>query len=210
MRQLIIVCEERLRHYGDFLSQLASIDAGKDRSDIGVPSGSVSTHVWTKKEYAKNAANISSEQYILFIGNTKLFKTKRSHMIKQYSKFGMQYGWLGKQAVLFVEKAVEMKEYEKFVEYVRVHYTNVMKLIDSKSDVIITKNSTDKLQLKETKRLLNLQKFLPETIVNAPVKVLNAFTKKTNEKKIKEQEYTCLVLVFYSNGLSKFLGLSKK
>ena len=74
MKKLIIVCEERLRKYGDFLAQLISRTDDTDNMIVGVKDGAAVAQVWTEKEYTSNAAQISSEQYILFIGNTNLIK----------------------------------------------------------------------------------------------------------------------------------------
>ena len=70
MKKLIIVCEEKLRHYGDFLSQLISRKDDNESEVIGIKDGSAAAQVWNEKEYSANSAQISSEQYILFIGNT--------------------------------------------------------------------------------------------------------------------------------------------
>lgn len=210
MKKLIIVCEEKLRQYGDFLSQLVSRNDDKDGKVVGVKDGTVAAQVWTEKEYTANSAQISSEQYILFIGNSKLIKDKRSHMMKKYSEYGMKYGWLGKQAVLFVEKVVDMKEYDNFIEYAKGNQSDVAKLIELKSDVMTIPEDNDDSELKVIKKILNPVKALPAAIVNAPIRGLNVFNKIANNKKIEEQEYTCLVLVFYLNGLSEFLGISEE
>ena len=97
MKKLIIVCEEKLRAYGDFLAQLISRKDDSADSIMGIKDGSAAAQVWSDKEYASNAAQISSEQYILFIGNTKMMKEKRIHMQRKFSEYGMNYGWLGKQ-----------------------------------------------------------------------------------------------------------------
>lgn len=131
-------------------------------------------------------------------------------MMKKYSEYGMQYGWLGKQAVLFVEKVVDMKEYDNFIEYAKGNQSDVTKLIELKSDVMTVPEDNDDSESKGIKKILNPVKALPAAIVNAPIRGLNAFNKIANNKKIEEQEYTCLVLVFYLNGLSKFLGISEE
>ena len=64
MKNLIIVCEERFRQYGDFLAQLVSIEDKKD-INLGIKEGTVVAQVWSEKEYISNAAQISSEQYLL-------------------------------------------------------------------------------------------------------------------------------------------------
>ena len=58
MKKLIIVCEEKLRQYGDFLSQLVSLQDDKDNKIIGVKDGAVAAQVWTEKEYNANAPSL--------------------------------------------------------------------------------------------------------------------------------------------------------
>lgn len=210
MKKLIIVCEEKLKQYGDFLSQLVSLEDDKEDAVVGVRDGTVVAQVWTEKEYTANSAQISSEQYILFIGDSKLIKDKRLHMMKKFAEYGMQYGWLGKQAVLFVEKVVDLNEYEKFIEFARENQSNVTKLIELKSDVMTIPEKDSGEDARGIKKILNPVKPLPAAIINAPVRAVNVLNKLANNKKIEEQEYTCLVLVFYLNGLSQFIGLREE
>lgn len=205
MKKLIIVCEEKLRQYGDFLSQLVSLDDDKEGKVVGSKDGAVAVQVWTEKEYAANAAKISSEQYILFIGNSKLIKERRSHMMTKYSEYGMWYGWLGKQAVMFVEKVVDIKEYDDFIKYAKSNQADLNMKIETKSKVVFIPEDNSAV-----KKILNPIKVLPKAIVNAHIRNINAFIKAANNKKIEEQEYTCLVLLFYLNGLSEFIGLSEE
>ena len=211
MKKLIIVCEEKLRQYGDFLAQLVSLNDDKDGETIGVKDGSVAAQVWGEKDYMANSTQISSEQYMLFIGNSKLIKEKRSHMVQKYSEYGMKYGWLGKQGVLFVDEIVDVENYDSFFEYAEANQINVKKLLDVKADIMVVPeepkgNKTDK----GLKKMFNPMKSLPAAIVNAPIRGVNARNKMVNSKKIEEQEYSCLIFVFYLQGLSKFLRLSEE
>lgn len=203
MKKLIIVCEERLKQYGDFLSQLISLSDDKENNIIGVKDGSVAAQVWTEKEYNANSPQISSEQYILFIGNTKMIKDKRTHMIKKFDKYGMKFGWLGKQAVLVVDNVVDIDKYDEFIEYAKSNKSDVKKLIEVKPNT----------EIKELPENTNgFSKFfssVSNTLVNASIQSANLFNKITNNSKIEGQEYTCLVLEFYFNALADFLGLSE-
>lgn len=97
MKKLIIVCEEKYRVYGDYLAQLISLEDDTEDSTVGVKDGEVAAQVWLEKDYKANSAQLSSNQYILFIGHNKLIKEKSSHMKVAFSQYGMAYGWLGKQ-----------------------------------------------------------------------------------------------------------------
>lgn len=227
MNKIVIVCEEKLRKYGDFLAQLISIEDDTADEIIGIKDGSVAVQVWTEKEYLANAAQISSEQYILFIGNSKLIKDKRTHMNTRFSEFGMQYGWLGKQGVLYTTRVTSLEEYDNFIEYAKEHQPEISKLVEGKSKLIEAKATNEDSNKKETRRAKKL--FSPiqyglAALAYAPFggvglgmglgvgldKGLKALNNVTIYKKIEAQKYSYLTLTFYLHGLSEFLGLGDK
>ena len=184
-------------------------DVVKDKI-VGVKDGAVAAQVWSETDYTHQAVQISSEQYILFIGNSKLIKEKRYHMINKFSKYGMNYGWLGKQAVLYVDDIVDVEHYDEFIEFAKENQSDIKKLIDVKSAIMDTSDLAIDSKEKGIKQLINPLKEIQATFVNAPIRALNAINRLTNSKEIEEQEYTCLTLTFYMNGLSQFLGLSEE
>ena len=106
MKKLLIVCDDKARKYGDFLCQLISLEDDKNGAIRGTKDGEVVATVWSEKEYSDNSVKISSDQYIVFIGNSKLAREKRSHMINHFDEHGMIYSWLGKQASLNVHRVI--------------------------------------------------------------------------------------------------------
>lgn len=204
MKKLIIVCEEKLRQYGDFLSQLISLQDDKDGEVVGTKDGTVAAQVWTEKEYTANAPQISSEQYIVFIGNSKLLKEKRTYMQAKFSQYGMCYGWLGKQATLFVDHVVSFDEYDNFIALAKGHQPGVKKLVETRSEV---KASTALDKFVPVKAIMDGMVNPVLTAVNQGVKQT---IKATNNKSIEAQQYSCLTLLFYLKGLSEFLGLTEK
>lgn len=80
MKKLIIICEEKCRQYGDYLAQLISLEDDTEENTVGTKDGEVAARVWLEKDYKANSAQLSSSQYILFIGQDKLIKEKSSHM----------------------------------------------------------------------------------------------------------------------------------
>ena len=204
MKKLIIICEEKCRQYGDYLAQLISLEDDTEENTVGTKDGEVAAQVWLEKDYKANFAQLSSSQYILFIGQDKLIKEKSSHMNMEFSEYGMKYGWLGKQAVLSVEKVVEADKYESFIAYAQNYQQNVEQLIKSK----------DKQSLKAGAAAGTvgaagaLAIIFPATL--APIAIsagVKAVKKYTLNSKIKEQQYSCAVMKFYLDDLSKFLGL---
>ena len=240
MKKLIIVCEERLRRYGDFLAQLISGTDDKEGRVVGIKDGAAAAQVWTEKEYTANAAQISSEQYLLFVGNSKLIKEKRHHMLQKYSEHGMNYGWLGKQAVLFVDHILSFSEYTNFYkllsnEYAEGSQKEAVRLLPSKSEEIIEPiniveeaeeskedASTEVLEVvqpeaKEPKKVLTPFVAVGKAFkkaVDSGVKTINKvsddISAASKSKDIEDQQYTCLILLFYLDALATFLGLNEE
>lgn len=240
MKKLIIVCEERLRRYGDFLAQLISGTDDKEGRVVGIKDGAAAAQVWTEKEYTANEAQISSEQYLLFVGNSKLIKEKRHHMLQKYSEHGMNYGWLGKQAVLFVDHILSFSEYTNFYkllsnEYAEGSQKEAVRLLPSKSEEIIEPiniveeaeeskedASTEVLEVvqpeaKEPKKVLTPFVAVGKAFkkaVDSGVKTINKvsddISAASKSKDIEDQQYTCLILLFYLDALAAFLGLNEE
>ena len=197
MKKLIIVCEEKYRVYGDYLAQLISLEDDTDDNTIGIKDGEVAAQVWTEKDYNSNAAQISSAQYIVFIGNKKLIREKSSHMQVKFSEFGMTYGWLGKQAALTVNKSISANEYDDFLSYA-LQYQN-----DLKQLITIKEKKTKQGKDEKSEGKIALINALPVAI--APV--AGVFKSITLNKKIEAQQFSCAVMKFYLDALGEFLGM---
>lgn len=229
MKKLIIVCEDRLRKYGDFLAQLISSQDDMDENTVGIKDGSLAAQVWSEKEYLANQAQISSEQYILFIGNSKNLKDKHKFLMEQFSKYGMKYAWRGKQAALFVEDSLSIAEYNDFFNFTQEYQPDVVRLLGTKGEQASVAEEEKSSAEAETmtpgicyeneendrKKLVPV-KLIKNTVVDVAHNGEMAFkklgqniNKSFNNKKIEEQQYSCLTLLFYLNGLSFFLGLSE-
>ena len=82
----------KYRLYGDYLSQLISLEDDTEEQTVGTKDGEAAAQVWLEKEYLSNSAHLSSDQYLLFIGHDKLIKEKSRYMRVKFSQFGMTYG----------------------------------------------------------------------------------------------------------------------
>ncbi|MGQ5513398.1 hypothetical protein ACUJ42_02460 [Streptococcus anginosus] len=218
MKKLIIVCDEKHRKYGDYLSQFISLEDDIEDRVVGIKDGEVVTQVWSEKEYKSNAPQISSSQYILFIGKSKLIKEKGFHMKPVFSKYGMRYGWLGKQAILTVETNVSVKEYDDFLDFALAKQADIERLVEKKEN----KSFGDKVMEKSIEGALF---GVPLAVEIATVGVLGgplglfgisrvagfAGAKITEtidlKNRIREQQYSCAIMKFYLEGLSAFLGM---
>lgn len=212
MRNLIIVCEEKCRGYGDYLSQLISSEDDTEDTIVGTKDGEVAVQVWGEKDFKANQVQLSSNQYILFIGHSKLIKEKSSHMNIVFSEFGMKYGWLGKQAVLGVEKTVGRNEYDSFWNLATKY------LADFESKKLIEEKNKNKKPNKSVIAAAAVATPLAARIIvplvaplatpiAASAAAVVAAKNITLNKKIEEQQYSCAVMKFYLDDLSKFLGL---
>ncbi len=158
-KKLIIVCDEKTEQYANYLRQLISTNDDKDGEVVGIADGTVEAAVWLEKEYLANKAKVSSNEHILFIGDNKTSKSESSSMVVKFEKFGMQYGWLGKRAMMKVDnEMLEPEAYDEFIEYALGYQADFEKIAmkranaktnekkdDSDAEAIqVTEEATDK------------------------------------------------------------------
>ena len=211
MKKLIIVCDEKTKIYGNYLTQLISSDDDTEDEVIGVKDGEVAATVWTEKQYLDNSVQMASTQHVIFIGNNKTTKEKRANMKEIFNKYGMKICTLGKQAVLYVDGVVKKEEYDSFIEYAKENNLNLEKKIKLKKEVPLKEleennNNDKKIEniLFSAKKIANK---VTNTVTNISIESMNNFNKLSNNAGIEQQEYNCLVMEFYLRGLSNFLGL---
>lgn len=206
-KKLIIVCDEKMRKYGDFLAQLISLEDDKEDEVVGVKDGFVAAQVWLEKDYEVNSHLLSSDQYILFLGNSKLAKDKRLHMKTKYSEFGMEYGWLGRQAGLCVSASLNSEEYESFVDYAKRYSSDIKLLVEKREERVAIIQASENKSFRN--KLADSLKEASASLANVSSKGATTISMLTNSKKIEDQQYSCAVVLFYLNGLSDFLGIKE-
>ena len=124
-----------------------------------------------------------------------------------FAEFVMKYGWLGKQAVLSVEKVVEADKYENFISYAQNYQQNVERLIKSKDKKALKAGAAAGaagVAKAGALAVISPVALVPIAGIGAGVMAVKKFTLNS---KIKEQQYSCAVMKFYLDDLSKFLCL---
>ncbi|KXT70735.1 hypothetical protein [Streptococcus cristatus] len=207
MKKLIIVCDEKHRKYGDYLSQLISLEDDTEDCVVGIKDGEVATQVWSEKEYQSNAPQISSSQYILFIGESKLIKEKGLHMKAVFSKYGMRYGWLGKQAILTVEESISVKEYDEFLNFALDNQADIERLVEKKENKSFVDKVKENPMVGAKVAGIAALGVLGGAVGLSPIIGLKIKRTIDLKKGIREQQYSCAIIKFYLEGLSAFLGM---
>jgi len=189
-KSLIIVYDEKTKEYATFLQQLISQTDDAEENIVGIKDGSVDASLWSVKEYESSLAKLTSNTHIVFLGSNKVAKAQGKNINFSYSKHGMNFGWLGKRAVLYVDKKVlKKKEYDDFFEYSKAFQNNLKK---AKTNFINT--------LPEAVKWVGV--FLPYVY---PAAIYGLISGGKAHKQIMDQQFRCLTLVFYTDGLQKFL-----
>ena len=189
-KELIIVCDESLMEYANYLMALIGQNDDKDEQIVGTKDGTVSAAIWTPKTYKDTLPKITSNTHILFIGSFKEAKEQRKNVNSKFNKYGMHFGWLGKRAVMYVDdKMLKKDEYDHFLQFCR----NYKKEFE-KATVNIVNSLPDYMKVIGT--------FLP---VIYPVAIYGLISGTIAHKKIKNQQYRCLTIALYLDGLQKFL-----
>lgn len=237
VRKLIIVCDEKTKPYANYLMALISANDDKEDEVVGVKDGSVEAVVWSEKDFASNEPTLSSNAHILFMGDTKLSKSQRGGLGVKFNKFGMQYGWLGKRAVLFVDKVISnIDEYNDFFNFAIPYQESMTKVLEKKtkkqietknekeenveiinakepseSEIVINDKKED-LKDKGKKGLLALAAAasfvinpLGTAVTAGTLAITNEVEIGKKKKDVLQQQYSCLTMILYLEGLNEFL-----
>ena len=188
--ELMIVCDEKLMEYGNYLIALVGQNDDKENQVVGTKDGTVAAAIYTPKHYKDTLPKITSNTHILFIGRFKEATEQAKNINMNYNEFGMHYGWLGKRAVMYVDdKKLNQSEYESFLEYCEKYKKDFEK---------VTLSIIDKLP--DAAKWIGV--FNP---VLAPVAIYGLVSGNNTQKKIKDQQYRCLTMALYLDGLQQFL-----
>ncbi len=216
-KKLIIVTDEKNKPYANYLMALVSAKDDKDGEVVGVEDGSVEAVVWSEKVFKDNEPTLSSNAHILFLGDSKLSKTQRSGLVMKYDNFGMKYGWLGKRAVMYIDRVIDnVIEYNNFFEFSTTYQENFTKAIERKTITTHVAGETLEMDERDYKMLhrgvkgkiaaaLAMVSPLTTAVVAMPVVAHKGVEKLTERKKVIQQQQSCLTMLFYLEGLSEFL-----
>ena len=191
-QKLIIVCDEKTLNTANYLVQLISLKDDHEENVVGIEDGSVDAVIWLEKNYHDNQATLSSNAHVLFIGDSKIAKSQRTSIVEKHNAHGMIYGWLGKRAVMYIDKpAIKQEEYAAFQEYAKQYKDKV--------ETLITKLDAEGI-LQEAAIGAALLVWLGP--IGGGIEAVRFFKKR---QEVIQQQMDCLALIMYLEGISKFL-----
>lgn len=120
-KNLMVVFDKESAEFAAYFIQLiGQRDDKDDGTVVGPKDGSITAALWTEKQYLDNLAQITSNQHVLFLGNFKTAKENMQYAKMDFSEYGMNFGWLGKRAVMYVDsRSWKKDEYNNFVEFAK-------------------------------------------------------------------------------------------
>ncbi len=152
MKKLIIVVDDKTKKYGELLSALISTKDDKEDQIVGTKDGSVESVIWTEKVYADNQAQLSSNNKVLFIGESESAQAVAANIncSNPFEQYGVKYGSLGNKAVIYVNNQVlsnNTSNYEDFFNnYVEFIAQNDFKYVNNQ---VIEKVGTARAQIQD-------------------------------------------------------------
>ena len=182
-KEVIIVYDEETKEYADYLFALISTKKNIEARCLSL------------KQYEETSVTLSSENNMIFIGNNKIIENKRKYTDKIFKEYGMNYGWIGKNCIVYVEdKMLEQDGYEAFIDYA------------SKINTRFKEENINTISLQQNSSIVALfSLFTP--ILGLGYMAYKLYSNYSdNKKKIKDQQYGTLINIFFTNGLDKFLG----
>lgn len=214
VKKLIIVTDEKSKPYANYLMALISAKDDKEGEVVGIEDGSVEAVVWSEKNFLDNEPTLSSSAHVLFLGDTKLSKAQRGGLNIKFDNFGLKYGWLGKRAVMYVDRVItNVVEYNRFYDYATKYQENFTKAIERKTIQMQIQGDVVEVDEKEYKKLHGNN--IPAALaafsvpiampVVAAVGVVKAAATLKEKKAVMQQQQSCLAMMFYMDGLKEFL-----
>lgn len=191
---VIIVYDKETIEYATFLQQLISQNNNTEENNTDTASIQkvhIDATIWSTKVYEDNLPKLTSNTHIIFIGSSQVAKDHGRNVHFIYGKYGMYYGWLGKRAVLYIDskKLFRKKEYDGFIALCNEYAKKLKKTNVNFENTLSTKERWIEVLCKST------DYWTP--IVYRIIASKNRI--------IKDQQFRCLILLFYMNGLQKFL-----
>lgn len=179
-KEVYIVYDNKSKKYANYLAQLISTCSTRSEEKIVAS-------CWSPDNYEHSLVEMTTENRVLFVGDGKELCAYTSEIKDTFNKHGMHYGWIGTQGVLRIDRdALSLtRKYKEFCQFAQGQQQELKEALNAKS--IVT-----------TSALAALLGPIYAIVIPAV-----SLIKSVN--KIADQKYTCLVTVFYKDGLKKFL-----
>lgn len=218
-KQLIIVANEEHLKYATYLQGLISSVDDEEGKQIGTKDGAVSAVIWDEEHHKANSKSLTSGNSVLFFGDSDYVKNNCSEINTEFSQFGMTYGWLGNHANLRVSSYALNKDnapaFYKMAEDYGKRFENELSFLFSPSrDEELGNSPTDHAMAVTEFAFppahiveLVLNKSKSSKLSSRLAMAIGKGVDMTKNAEAVDQQYTLLTLVFYLDGLSKFLGI---
>lgn len=203
--ELMIVCDDKAMQYAKYLVQLVGRKDDSEGTTVGTKDGTVSAAIYTEKQYKDTLAKVTSNTHILFIGKNKTTKEEAKFIDLKIDKYGLKYGWQGKRAVMFVDDGVKKDDYDAFIEYAKKYQLEYQKKnTDTKAPaaagagVAVGAAGAGMVAA-------GVAGWLIAPFAAAPATIYGLVKSVKAKEEMKEQQYRCLTLAMYMDGLQSFL-----
>lgn len=215
-KNLIVVTDKKTEKYGNYLRGLVSQNDDTDEVVVGTKDGEVVLTIYNEKQFADRKLDLSSNQRILFIGNSKLAKAERQHFQVKYNQYGMVFASLGKQACMYVDHVVPMKEYDEFIKMAEETLDNIKKVSIGAKDVAqVAAGAAAGVGIELGTAVLGAATIIASGALMPLVALggaavlagggITSVKYNAKKKEIEQQQYDCLVMKCYLEYLSEFM-----
>lgn len=111
---LIVVYKDEM--LSNQLKKLVETNDDTAEGIVGIKDGSVEIVAWNEKTWLaqKKAGNITSK--VLYLGDIKGTDKLKPVIDEKFDKFGVKFGWAGKQAIIYADDSA-IKDYDEFIKF---------------------------------------------------------------------------------------------
>lgn len=101
----------------NFVRKLVETNDDSEDRIVGTKDGSTDIVAWTEKVFADNKKTGKTQNKIMFLGKLKCVKDLIPVIDIRFEKYGVKYGWAGRQAVVYADTSVlkDKAKYDSFL-----------------------------------------------------------------------------------------------
>ena len=208
-RALVVVYKDEVLL--NFVRKLVETNDDKEDVVVGTKDGTVDIISWTEKVFEDNKKTGKTQNKVLFLGKFKGTNNLIPVIDLHFDRYGVKYGWAGRQAVVYVEpSALKNKdEYKKFLaefNELPVPQDYKKQIVESTpkkvvSDVTAPAKEFDPMATIASIALAAIAPFTAAISLGASM-MADVFD---NKKLLEQQMLLFGIMNFYNNDLEKFV-----
>lgn len=195
----------------NFVRKLVETNDDKEDAIVGTKDGTVDIIAWTEKVFEDNKKVGKTQNKVLFLGKFKGTNNLIPVLDIHFDRYGVKYGWAGRQAVVYVEPAAlkNKDEYNKFLaefNELPVPQNYKKEIVESTPKKVVSDVTAPAKQFDPMGTIASIALAAIAPLTAAISLGASLMADVFDNKKLLEQQMLLFgIMNFYNNDLEKFI-----